>query len=155
MKKILLITAGVVLLAGCDGKSQVSTTTPSKNLLTIAEMITKGKEDRISECNKREASLNCEFLTPDLTNQGKWHHTKVVLYKGKEANMVIDGKEFNVTTFDTNASAEHETTTFSMRNTDGGRGDIKIVSSDEGKLLSFNAYGVDDKSIVASSVKLK
>lgn len=155
MKKILLFVSGVMLLAGCDDKSQVAATVPSKNLLTIAEMIIKGKEDITSECNKREASLNCEFLTPDLTNQGKWHHTKVVLYKGKEADMVIDGKAFNLAAFDTNASVDQETTIFSLKNVDGGRGDIKIVNSDEGKLLSFNAYSSDNKHFVASSVKLK
>lgn len=154
MKKILLIAAGVMLLAGCDDKSQVTATIPSKNILTITEMIAKGQEDIISECNKRESSLDCEFLTPDLTDQGKWHHTKVVLYKGREADMVIDGKAFNLAAFDTNASAEQETTTFSMKNVDGGRGDIKIVSSDNGKLLSFNLYSSDDKHFVASSVKL-
>lgn len=155
MKKILLFVSGMLLLAGCDDKSQVAATTPSKNLLTIAEMITKGKEDIISECNKREASLDCEFLTPDLTNQGKWHHTKVVLYKGKEADMIIDGKAFNLATFDTTTSVSQETTIFSLKNIDGGRGDIKIVNSDEGKLLSFNAYSSDNKQFVASSVKLK
>lgn len=154
MKKILLIAAGVMLLAGCDDKSQVTATTPSKNILTITEMIAKGQEDLTSECNKREASLDCEFLTPDLTNLGKWHHTKVVLYKGRAADMIIDGKALNLTAFDTNASAEQETTTFSMKNVDGGRGEIKIVSSDSGKLMSFNFYGSDDKHFVTSSVKL-
>lgn len=154
MKKILLIAAGVVLLAGCDDKSQVTAAIPSENILTITEMIAKGQEDIVSECNKRESSLDCEFLTPDLTDLGKWHHTKVVLYKGREADMVIDGKAFNLAAFDTNASAEQETTTFSMQNVDGGRGEIKIVSSDNGKLLSFNLYSSDDKHFVASSVKL-
>jgi len=155
VKKILLIVAGVALLAGCDNKSQVTTTTSSKNLLTIAEMISEGKEDITSECNKREFALNCEFLTPDLTHQGKWHHTTVVLYKGREADMVIDGKVFNLADFDTDTSAEQEATIFSMKNIDGGKGDIKIISSDDGKLLTFNVYGSDNKRFAASSVKLK
>ena len=155
MKKKLLIAASVVLLAGCDDKFQSTATVPSKNILTIAEMMAKGKEDVISECNKRETSLNCEFLTPNLTNQGQWHHTKVILYKGKEADMIIDGKAFSLTTFDTIASAEQETAIFSMKNVDGARGYIEIVSSDEGNLLSFNAYGADNKHFTASSIKLK
>lgn len=155
MKTRLLIALGVVLLAGCDDKSQSTATIPTKNILTIAEMITKGKEDITSECNKKETSLNCEFLTPNLTNLGQWHHTKVVLYKGKEAVMIIDGKEFSLSTFDAIATAEQETIIFAMKNTDGEKGDIKIVSSDRGKLLSFNAYRADNKHLTASSVKLK
>ncbi|WP_299999815.1 hypothetical protein [uncultured Cedecea sp.] len=154
MKKILLIVAGTMLLTGCNERSQV-TTIPSKNLFTIAEMISEGKENITSECNKREFALNCEFLTPDLTNQGRWHHTKLVLYKGREAEMVIDGKAFNLANADTSASAEQEATIFSMNNVDGGRGVIKIVRSDEGKLLSFNVYNYDNKKFAASSIKLK
>lgn len=69
--------------------------------------------------------------------------------------MIIDGKAFSLATFDTTASAEQETTIFSMKNVDSGRGDIKIVSSDEGNLLSFNVYAADNKHFTASYVKRK
>lgn len=154
MKKILLIAAGILVLAGCDDKSQVVKSLPSQGSLSIAEMMATGKKARASECRKGEGAFNCEFITGDLTKPGQWHDTKLNLYKGGEAEMVIDGKPYNLIGFENNATASQETISFMMKNDWGDRGEIKIVSSDKGKSLSFNAYGPDNSPYTKGVVKL-
>lgn len=154
MKKILLIAASAIWLTGCDDRFQLSKPLASKNMLSIAEMAATGKEDISSECRKGEISFNCEFLSLDLAGSGKWHYTKLYLYENGKAGMVFDGKAYNLDDIDINVSAVQETTLFSMKESEGGRGKIKIVRSNEGKLLNFDAYGSDNKHLAMGSVKL-
>ena len=154
MKKILLIVAGVLVLAGCDGKSQALKPLPSQNPLSIAEMMATNKEAMTSECRKGEGLFSCEFITGDLTEPGKWHHTWLNLRKGRDAEMVIDGQRYKLDDVESKASAREETTSFFLKNAGGGRGEIKIVSSDEGKSLSFNAYRSDNKPYTQGRVKI-
>lgn len=154
MKRILLIAAGVMMLAGCDVKSQALKSLPSQDTLSIAEMIATGKEAISSECKKSEGSFNCEFLTGDLTEPGKWHHTQLNLYQGGEADMAIDGNLYHLYAVESKTSAKQETTSFLMKGVESGRGEIKIVRSDEGKLLNFDAYDSDNKHYTKATVKL-
>ncbi|MCS3429756.1 hypothetical protein [Klebsiella sp. BIGb0407] len=154
MKKTLLIAAAVMVITGCDGKSQALKPLQPQEPVSIAEMIATGKPVMASECRKGEGSFNCEFITGDLTKPGKWHHTRLNLYKGREAEMVIDGNPYNVTDFANNATARQETTLFVMKSARGDRGEIKIVKSSEGKSLSFNAYSSDNIPYTKGLVKL-
>ena len=154
MKKILLIIVGVMVLAGCDGKSQALKPLPSQNPLSIAEMIATNKESVAAECRKGEGSFSCEFITGDLNKSGKWHHTWLNPHKGGEAEMVIDGNRYNMDDIQSNASASQETTSFLMKSAVGDRSAIKVVSSDEGKSLRFEAYGSDNKLYTQGIVKI-
>jgi len=153
VKKILLVTVGVMVLAGCDGKSQALKPLPSQNPLSIAEMMATNKEATAAECRKGEGSFSCEFITGDLNKSGKWHHTWLNLHKG-EAEMVIDGNRYKLDDVESNASARQETTSFFMKSAVGERGAIKVVSSDEGKFLSFEAYGSDNKPYTQGIVNI-
>lgn len=154
MKRILLITAGVMVLAGCDGKSQVLKPLPSQNPLSIAEMIATNKKAMTSECRKEQGSFSCEFITGDLTETSKWHHTWLNLHKGGEAEMVIDGDPYNLDNVENNASARQEITSFFMKSAGGAKGEITIVKSHEGKSLRFDAYGSDNKPYTQGIVKI-
>lgn len=151
---MLLISAGIMVLVGCDGKSQALKPLPSQDAASMTEMMATGKPAATSECRKGEGSFNCEFITSDLTESGKWHHTRLNLRKGREASMVIDGDRYNLTEVESNATARQETTSFFMKSTKGKRGEIIIERSNEGNLLSFNAYDADNQPYTQGIVKI-
>lgn len=143
-----------VISTGCDDKFQMSKLLPPKDPLTIAEMIATGKEEMASECKKGDVSFNCEFLTGDLTGTGKWHHTKLYLHNSGKVDMIIDGNAYYQSDINSKTLSGEETTTFMMKGVSGGRGEVNILSSNEGKSLNFEAYDVDDKRFVMGGVKL-
>lgn len=143
-----------VISTGCDDKFQMSKLLPPKDPLTIAEMIATGKEEMASECKKGDVSFNCEFLTGDLTGTGKWHHTKLYLHNSGNVDMIIDGNAYYQSDINSKTLSGEETTTFMMKGVSGGRGEVNIQSSNEGKSLNFEAYDVDDKRFVMGGVKL-
>lgn len=143
-----------VISTGCDDKFQMSKLLPPEDPLTIAEMIATGKEEMASECKKGDVSFNCEFLTGDLTGTGKWHHTKLYLHNSGKVDMIIDGNAYYQSDINSKTLSGEETTTFMMKGISGGRGEVNILSSNEGKSLNFEAYDVDDKRYVMGGVKL-
>lgn len=154
MNKILLIAAGIMILAGYDGKAQILKPLPYQHSLSIAEMIATNKKAMTCECRKEEGSFSCEFITGDLTEAGKWYHTWLNLHQGGDTEMVIDGKRYNLDDVENNVSAMQETTSFFMKSADGGRAEIKIVSSNEGKFLSFDAYSPNKKLYTQGIVEI-
>lgn len=143
-----------VISTGCDDKFQMSKLLPPKEPLTIAEMIATGKEEMASECKKGDVSFNCEFLTGDLTGTGKWHHTKLYLHNSGKVDIIIDGNAYYQSDINSKTLSGEETTTFMMKGISGGRGEVNILSSNEGESLNFEAYDVDDKRFVMGGVKL-
>ncbi len=154
MKKMLVLGLASLIVSGCDDKFQMSKLLPPKDPPSIAEMISTGKEKMTFECKKGEVSFNCEFLTGDLTGTGKWHHTKLYLHTSGKVDMVIDGRTYYQSDVSSDTFAGQETTTFVMKGIDGGRGEVNIVRSNEGKSLNFEAYGSDDKRFVMGGLKL-
>ncbi|HBR1419773.1 hypothetical protein ABK660_06325 [Klebsiella pneumoniae] len=144
-----------LISTGCDDKFQMSKLLPPKDPLTIAEMIATGKEEMASECKKGDVSFNCEFLTGDLTGNGKWHHTKLYLYNGGRVDMVVDGKAYYQSDIRSNNFAGQETTSFTMKGVDGDHGEVNIVRSNEGKSLNFEAYDKGGKRFVMGGIKLQ
>lgn len=154
MIKILVIGLGVMALMGCDDKFQLSKLAPPKDPLSISEMVASGKEEMASECKKGDVSFDCEFLTGDLTGTGKWHHTKLNLYNSGKVDMVVDGKPYIQSDVSSSTLEGRETTTFIMRDAQGGRGAVNIVSSNESKSLNFEAYDHNDRRFVMGGVNL-
>lgn len=155
MNKFLVVITGVLIISGCDDKFQMSKLLPPKDPLSIAEMISTGKEEMATECKKGTTSFNCEFLTGDLIGSGKWHHTKLYLYNNGKVDMVVDGKPYYQSGVGSNTVEGQEITSFMLKGVGGGRGEVNLVSSNEGKSLNFEAYNADDKRFVMGGVKLK
>ncbi|EFM4225754.1 hypothetical protein IGC89_000180 [Escherichia coli] len=133
------------VIVGCD----MGSTQPKK--LTIAEMIANGKEEAGSQCTKGDVSLNCEFLSGDLTGTGKWHHTKVYISKSGNVDVSIDGEKFRKTSTDSTFSAGTNYALFDFESASGKKATVTISNSNDGSDISLEAFDKNGKKILIAN----
>lgn len=107
-----------------------------------------------SECKAGVISFNCEFLTKDLVDPDKWHHTKLYLNNNGKVDMDIDGKAYFQDSVESDTFSGQETTSYSLTSADGERGEVRVVRTNSSASLNFDAYHLGGKRYVMGGAKL-
>lgn len=157
VKKILIGVVGILLLAGCDdNKPQPPKSILPESKLSISEMISASKEERVSECKSGSESLNCEFLGGDLLGSGKWHHSKLFIHNNGKIDLVIDGNPYYQVDSSNSTYAGNRYTNFEMKGLrDEATATITITNSNDGKSLSFEGMNSEGAKFVIGNISLK
>lgn len=145
MKKCILFLA-IVCLFGCDNQNN------KKDKLTIAAMIASGREEKTTQCEKGSVSLKCEFLSEDLIQSGKWHHSIVYISNSGDVDVTVD----NMSYYKTNANSRfydgNKNAYFSFKGLNNGKAGVNIINSNNESRITLNVWdSKGDKYIYASN----